>query len=67
MYQYTKGTICFQSYSIRYSPAAAIFQRAMEQVLAGIDNVKIILDDMLITGKTEEEYLKTLELVLARL
>ena len=45
----------------------AIFQRAMEQVLAGIDNVKVILDDMLITGKTQEDHLKTLELVLARL
>ena len=47
-------------------PVAAIFQRAMEQVLAGIDNVKVILDDILITKKTKER-LKTLEFVLVRL
>ena len=67
MYQYTKGTICFQSSGIRYCPAAAIFQKAMKQVLAGIDDVKFILVDMLIMGKTEKEHLKTLELVLTRL
>ena len=62
-----KGLIVFNRLVYGIAPAAAIFQRAMKQVLAGIDNVKVILNDMLIMGKTEEEYLKTLELVLARL
>ena len=62
-----KGLFVFNRMAYGIAPAAAIFQRAMEQVLAGIDNVKVILDDMVITGKTEEEHLKTLELVLARL
>ena len=61
-----KGLFVFNRMTYGIAPAAAIFQRTMEQVLAGIDNVKVILDDMLITGKTEE-HLKTLELVLARL
>ena len=61
-----KGLFVFNRMAYGIAPAAAIFQRAMKQVLAGIDNVKVILDDMLITGKTEE-HLKTLELMLARL
>ena len=60
-----KELFVFNHLAYGIAPAAAIFQRAIEQVLAGID-VKIILDDMLITGKTEE-HLETLELVLARL
>ena len=40
------------------APAAAIFKRAMEQVLAGIDSVKVILDDMLITGENGKRTLE---------
>jgi hypothetical protein len=39
----------------------------MDQVLQGISGVHCYLDDILITGKTAEEHLKTLEEVLCRL
>ena len=39
----------------------------MDQVLKGIPNLSCILDDIIITGKTDDEHLKTLEAVLQRL
>lgn len=49
------------------SSAPGIFQRLMETVLQGIPNVIVYIDDILITGATEDEHLKTLSLVLERL
>ena len=48
-------------------PAPALFQRVMEDLFQGIPNVCIYLDDLLLTGKSEEEHLKTLEAVLEKL
>ena len=39
----------------------------METVLRGIPNVIVYLDDILVTGATDEEHVKTLSLVLKRL
>ena len=39
----------------------------MDQVLKGIPSTSCILDDMIITGKTDEEHLKNLQSVLQRL
>ena len=39
----------------------------MENVLQGLSHVVVYIDDILITGGSEEDYLKTLALVLARL
>ena len=39
----------------------------MDQVLKGIPNTSCILDDIFITGKTDDEHLKTLQEVLQRL
>ena len=47
--------------------APGIFQRVIESILQGIDGVFVYLDDILITGSTEEAHLKTLDEVLARL
>jgi transposase InsO family protein len=47
--------------------APAIFQRVIDQVIAGIPNTVAYLDDILITGKTEDEHLQTLDLVLSKL
>ena len=47
--------------------APAIFQRAIDQVIAGIPNTIAYLDDILITGKTEDEHMQTLEMVLSKL
>ncbi|CAF1493877.1 unnamed protein product [Adineta steineri] len=49
------------------SNAPAVFQRTIDQVLAGVSNSIAYLDDILITGKDEEEHLATLELVLTKL
>jgi transposase InsO family protein len=49
------------------SNAPAIFQRIIDQVIAGIPNCVAYLDDILITGANEEEHLQTLEMVLLRL
>ncbi len=43
-----------------------VFQRAMENLLAGLDNVRVIVDDVLIWNVTAEGHDKTLEEVLKR-
>jgi transposase InsO family protein len=49
------------------SSAPGIFQRVIEGLLQGIESVVVYLDDILITGATEEEHLRTLDEVLSRL
>lgn len=47
--------------------APSIFQRMMESILQGISNICIYIDDILVTGPSEEEHLKTLDLVMTKL
>ena len=47
------------------SSAPGIFQRVIESLLQGIEGVVVYLDDILITGSTEEKHLKTLDEVLS--
>ena len=47
--------------------APAIWQRTMEQILQGIDGVKCMIDDMIVTGASDSEHLRNLENVLQRL
>lgn len=47
--------------------APAIFQKAMENILSGLDGVLCLLDDICITGKDETEHLERLDAVLQRL
>ena len=49
------------------SSATGIFQHVMESLLQGIDGVVVYLDDILVTGNSEEAHLRTLEEVLHRL
>ena len=49
------------------SSATGIFQRVMESLLQGIDGVVVYLDDILVTGSSEEVHLRALEEVLRRL
>ncbi|MFH4977117.1 hypothetical protein AB6A40_003826 [Gnathostoma spinigerum] len=46
--------------------APAIFQRVMDQLLAGIPHCAAYLDDIIVTGANEEEHLETLRRVLRR-
>ena len=47
--------------------APAIFQHAMDTLLKGIPHVICYIDDLLVTGLTEEEHLQNLTQVLCRL
>ena len=47
--------------------APAIWQRAIDQILDGVEGTSCILDDMIITGKDDQEHLDHLEEVLKRL
>ena len=47
--------------------APALFQKAMDEILQGLPNVICYLDDILVTGASDQEHLKNLEKVLARL
>ena len=49
------------------STAPDIFQRTIDSLLQSIPNVCAYLDDMLITGASEEEHLQNLSAVLSRL
>ena len=49
------------------SSAPGIFQRVMESILSGIPGVVVYIDDVLVTGKSEEEHLSALEEVLRRI
>ena len=46
------------------SSAPAIFQRVMEGLLQDIPGVVVYIDDVLITDKTNEDHLQSLEMVL---
>ena len=53
--------LCF---GIKTAPAQ--FQAIMDKILAGIDNVFIYFDDILLSTSSQEEHLKTLSLVFER-
>ena len=62
-----KGLFRFNRLPFGVASAPAIFQRIMEGVLKGIPGVCIYLDDILITGQTEEQHLANLEQVFQQL
>ena len=49
------------------SSCPAIWQRTIDQILQGIPGIQCILDDMIVSGKTDEEHLENLENVLKRI
>ena len=62
-----KGLYRYNRLPFGITSAPATFQRVMEGLLGNISGVIVYLDDVLITGKTDEEHLKTLDTVLTRL
>ncbi|CAM5142080.1 unnamed protein product [Natator depressus] len=47
--------------------AQTLFQRAMDQIFCGLPGIQCYLDDILVTGRNEEDHLKNLEATLQRL
>ena len=62
-----KGLFRYNRLPFGVSAAPAIFQRTIEGVLQGIPNVCVYLDDILVTGRTEQDHLRNLDTVLSRL
>ena len=62
-----KGLFAYNRLPFGVSAAPAIFQRTIKSILQGIPNVCMYLNDILVTGKTTAEHLRTLEEVLERL
>ena len=62
-----KGWFRYNRLPFGVSAAPAIFQRTIEGILQGIPKVCVYLDDILVTGRTEDEHLKNLDKVLNRL
>ncbi|XP_065185812.1 uncharacterized protein K02A2.6-like [Sycon ciliatum] len=63
----SKGLFVYNRLPFGVSAAPAIFQRTMEQLLAGLSFVVVYLDDIVVSGKTRAEHDENLRLVLDRL
>ena len=61
------GMFNFKRLSMGMRNAAQSFQRLLEHILQGMSNVFCYLDDVLVFNDNEEEHLKTLEELFARL
>ena len=62
-----KGLFRYTRLPFGVSSAPGIFQRVMENVLQGIQNVIVYLDDILLSSATESDHLKLIDHVLDRL
>ncbi|CAK1581572.1 unnamed protein product [Parnassius mnemosyne] len=62
-----KGLFVYTRLVFGLSNAPALFQRAMVQLLQGIDGVECFLDDLLIAAPTAELHWERVDLVLSRL
>ena len=58
-----KGLIRYTRLPFGISSSPAIWQRFIEQVLAGLDGTCVIMDDLLVGGSNDEEHLRNLEAV----
>lgn len=62
-----RGLFTYKRLPYGVSSAPSIFQRVMDSMFRGMANVLVYLDDILITGPTDEEHLRTLDAVLCKL
>ena len=59
-----KGLFAYNRLPFEVSSAPGIFQCTMESLLSGISNVLVYLDDILVTGPTQEQHVNNLHEVL---
>ena len=62
-----KGLYRYRRLPFGISSAPALLQRTMEQILQGIQGVVAFMDDVELTGATQEEHVDRLDNVLQRL
>ena len=62
-----KGLYKYTRLPFGVASAPAIFQRTMESLLRGLPMVCVYIDDIIVSGKTQEEHLHNLNEVLQRL
>lgn len=62
-----KGLFRYTRLPFGIASAPAIFQRAMDTILAGIPHTACYIDDIIISGKSEAEHMENLKEVLTRL
>ena len=62
-----KGLYRYNRLSFGPSPAPAIFQKLVDNLVAGISGVAAYLDDIIVTGRTKAEHLDNLRRVFAAL
>ena len=62
-----RGLYRYTRLPLRVASAPALFQQVMDTVLQGLPKVICYLDDILVTGSTEEEHLQNVDKVLQRL
>ena len=60
------GRYCYQVLAYGLSVAPEIFQRENTKIFGDIKGVKVLYDDIIITGKTEKEHDRNLEEVMKR-
>ncbi|XP_055355332.1 uncharacterized protein K02A2.6-like [Paramacrobiotus metropolitanus] len=62
-----KGLFRYNRLPFGVASGPSIFQQIIERILQGCEGVAVYLDDIIVTGATEEEHLRNLEKVLQRL
>ena len=62
-----KGLYRLSRLAFGIASAPAMWQRVMDQLLSGIPKTQCIIDDIIVTGKTDDEHIRNLEMVLQRL
>lgn len=61
------GRYCFNKLPFGISSAPEHFQKRMSQILSGLDGVVILMDDVLVFGRNQDEHNARLEAVLQRI
>ena len=62
-----KGLYRLNRLAFGIASAPAMWQRVMDQLLSDIPKTQCIIDDIIVTGETDDEHLRNLEMVLQRL